>query len=213
MQKRFVVALCRAGMGSIILIAIIVQFMTSAQKTGFDPINFLSFFTIQSNILAAALLLLLAVSPTDQLHKPSTRYIRGAITLYMAVVGIVYVTLLANHPAALDTTVPWVNTVLHYIAPLYMVMDWILLPPQKRLHFSYALWWLVFPLVYLTYSLVRGHIIGWYPYPFLNVAIHGYGRVLPTCIAIAVVVAGLTRLLLIFHSPAQKNSRTQKIKK
>jgi hypothetical protein len=194
-------------MGSAILIAIIAQFMTSAQKAGFDPVNFLSFFTIQSNILAATLLLTLAASPMGQLLRPSTRYIRGAITLYMAVVGIVYVTLLANHPATLDTTLPWVNIILHYIAPLYVVMDWILQPPQTKLLFSRAVWWLVFPLLYLVYSLVRGHFTAWYPYPFLNVSLHGLGQVILTCVGIAIVVTGLTRLLLVFYS------RSPKIKK
>jgi len=27
---------------------------------------------------------------------------------------------------------------------------------------------MVFPLAYLVYSLVRGPIVGWYPYPFLD---------------------------------------------
>jgi membrane protease YdiL (CAAX protease family) len=28
--------------------------------------------------------------------------------------------------------------------------------------------WLAWPLVYLAYSLVRGAVVDWYPYPFLD---------------------------------------------
>ena len=38
--------------------------------------------------------------------------------------------------------------------------------------------WQVFPLLYLIYVLVRGAIVGWYPYPFLDPAkVNGYGNV------------------------------------
>ncbi len=59
-----------------------------------------------------------------------------------------------------------------------------------------------FPIVYLIYLLTRGAVVGWYPYPFLNPAPDGYGRVVVHVIAIVALflvtqwaVTASTRLL------------------
>ena len=76
---------------------------------------------------------------------------------------------------------------LHYIIPLAIAFDWIMDPPSRRISFRRALVWLVFPLGYLVYSLVRGPIAGWYPYPFLDPSIGGYGQIVVTSILILIV--------------------------
>jgi hypothetical protein len=53
------------------------------------------------------------------------------------------------------------------------------------LAFRHIGYWLLYPLVYLIYTLVRGAGTGWYPYPFLNPAtVDGYGVVVLYCAAI-----------------------------
>ena len=49
--------------------------------------------------------------------------------------------------------------------------------PVRRIGFRTALPWLGVPLVYVAYSLLRGPLVDWYPYPFLDPADGGYGRV------------------------------------
>ena len=73
----------------------------------------------------------------------------------------------------IDVAIVWVNILLHYIAPVYMLVDWILFPPYVRLKYIRSLWWLVFPLGYVVYSLVRGLLVDWYPYPFLDPTTNG----------------------------------------
>ena len=41
--------------------------------------------------------------------------------------------------------------------------------------------WLLYPLAYLVYTLIRGAEVDWYPFPFLDVSQHGYGGVLLNC--------------------------------
>jgi hypothetical protein len=41
-----------------------------------------------------------------------------------------------------------------------------------------ALVWLVYPLAWFAYTLIRGSVADWYPYPFVDVSRHGYGGVL-----------------------------------
>ncbi|MGA8046237.1 MAG: Pr6Pr family membrane protein, partial [Dermatophilaceae bacterium] len=66
------------------------------------------------------------------------------------------------------TAVPWDNTVLHYIVPVAMLVDYLLDRPRRRLSFRASLLWLIYPLAYAGYSLIRGAIVDWYPYPFLD---------------------------------------------
>lgn len=86
----------------------------------------------------------------------------------MAIVGIVFTALLRHED--LGSLLPWVNTVLHYVMPVAVVLDWLYQPPRTALSFRQTLLWLIFPLVYLSYVLIRGSIVDWYPYPFLNPA-------------------------------------------
>ena len=59
-----------------------------------------------------------------------------------------------------------------------------------------ALDWLIVPLAYFAYSLLRGAAVHWYPYPFLN-PMHpgGYGRVVIYAVVLAVFM-GLLALAI-----------------
>jgi hypothetical protein len=71
-----------------------------------------------------------------------------------------------------------VDNLLHVVVPLLFVLYWIIFTPKKTLHWKDILPWIIFPSVYLAYSLVRGEITHWYPYPFLNTSQLGYPKVL-----------------------------------
>ena len=65
----------------------------------------------------------------------------------------------------------------------------------------WAAWlWLVYPLVYFVYALLRGHLLGAYAYPFIDVAMLGYaqvfinaGGILLGFVAVALVLIGIDR--------------------
>lgn len=76
--------------------------------------------------------------------------------------------------ADLQLAVPCVDFVLHKLFPVIVVVDWIVDPPVTRLNFRQALVWLVYPLIWTGFTIVRGAIDGWYPYPFLDPANGGY---------------------------------------
>lgn len=61
--------------------------------------------------------------------------------------------------------------------------------------------WCVFPAAYLAYALIRGAMLGSYPYPFIDVLAIGYMRVAINSIGLLVLflalgysVLGLSRL-------------------
>jgi hypothetical protein len=150
--------------------------------------NFFSFFTIQSNIIVIAVLIAAGVWALRGGASGDLDMARGAATLYIVTVGIVFALLLSG--IDMPTAVPWTNTVLHYLMPVVVAADWLTDPPRQRIPLRRALLWLAFPLLWIGYTLVRGALVGWYPYPFLTPAVvGGYGGVAKYCMAIAVGMA------------------------
>ena len=96
----------------------------------------------------------------------------------MLITGVVFAVFLAGLQEELQTTIPWVDFVLHRLTPLVLFVDWLVDPPRRRLAWRMALVWLAYPVAYGAYSLARGAVVDWYPYPFLDVGEHGYGGVL-----------------------------------
>ena len=44
---------------------------------------------------------------------------------------------------------------------------------------------------WLAFTLIRGEGTGFYPYPFVDVSTHGYGRVLLNCLLVALLFLAL----------------------
>lgn len=164
--------------------AVVTEIATTVERGTFQAANFFSYFTIQNNIL---LIIAFLISAYFTARGRSPRWLdklRGATTVYIAVVGVGFAVLLSGLEGVELTAVPWDNTVLHYIMPVVGVIDLLVDRPKSKLRFAPSLLWLLLPVAYLAYSLIRGAIIDWYPYPFLNPSNHGY-------LGIAVASSGL----------------------
>ncbi|MDJ0378223.1 Pr6Pr family membrane protein [Cryobacterium sp. PH31-L1] len=183
MDKLFGIIRLVAAMA--VVAAIVGQFAYSAGQTAINPFNFFGYFTIQSNIIglvawAASARFILAGRAQPQWAI----YLRALATTVLAIVGVVYNTLLAN--AGLNSfNLQWYNDILHIIIPIYAVLDWILLADRPRLPLRRLWLLLIYPIVWLAVMLVRGATDGFVPYPFLDPA-SGYGSVALYCVLIAV---------------------------
>jgi hypothetical protein len=166
--------------------AIVTEIAVIVERGVWNPGNFFSFFTIESNILAVIAFLISAFAVYAKKKSKKVDYLRGAATFYMVVTGLVFAVLLSGIEGVALTAVPWDNVVLHYIIPIAVALDWIA-DQASRIAFKRALGWIAFPIAYLAYSLIRGPLVGWYPYPFLDPANGGYGKVLITAVVIAIV--------------------------
>jgi hypothetical protein len=197
------VRVCRAALGLLILAAVVYDFRRVSAQFNQTVGNYLSYFTIQSNLFAASVLLWGAVRPTG---RPALRAVlRGAAVLYLLITGIVYALLLAHLKASV---VPWVNFTLHRLAPVVLVLDWLVDPPGRAITWRRALLWVVYAPVYVGYSLLRGLATGWYPYPFLNPGkAGGYDAVAAWCGAITALGLVLTALLVLSGSRLRPAAR------
>lgn len=186
----------RALFALVAIAAITTEVVTLIERGKFEPFNFFSYFTVESNLFAAAILLLSAFAVQRGERQGWLDHLRGAAALYMLITGITFSVLLAGIEGAEFTAVPWDNFVLHYLMPIVMAVDWLIDPPAHRIEFRPALAWLAFPILYAVYSLIRGGIVGWYPYPFLDPDERGYLGVLVTSAFLIALAIGLIWLLL-----------------
>lgn len=146
-------------------------------------LNIFVYFTVQSNAVLAIVYGLAA------LGRVSVR-LRGAATLYIAITGSVYHLVLTNPGSPFFVVDPNANTLhnllLHTAAPLLAFADWLLLN-REPVRWWYAGLWLAYPLGYLAFALVRGAIVGEYPYPFVDAAQLGYGGVTISALVFALL--------------------------
>lgn len=138
-------------------------------------LRFWSYFTIQSNAL-----LLLAVLPLtrDPQHDGrGWRVLRLTSLLGITVTGLVYAVVLAPtlHPVGLGV---WTNAGLHYVAPPLALLGWLVLGPRPRVTAATVGGAMVWPLLWVAWTLGHGALTGWYPYPFLDAAAIGYAAAL-----------------------------------
>lgn len=180
----------RPAFAALALTALGVQFFSRSTESAFKALNFVSFFTVQSNLIAVAALTAAALGHRHDL-------LRGAAVLYLAITGLVFALLLSGLQEDLQLTIPWVDTVLHRVMPIVVVVDWLLDPPERRLGVREALTWLAFPVAWTTYTLVRGAVTGWYPYPFIDPGLHGAGRVAVNCAVILVGFVAVAALVVV----------------
>lgn len=161
-------------------------------------INFLSYFTILSNLLIA---LSLTFSILSNKAKISVFFsgisVQTAIALYIIVVGLVYNLILRD----IWTPTGWqliVDNLLHVLNPVLYILYWIFYSPKDKLNWKNGIYWTVFPIIYLLYSLIRGAIFKWYPYPFLNAENIGYQKVFMNVVLMIVLffIAGLLLIVI-----------------
>jgi hypothetical protein len=172
--------------------ALVTEVATLTARHRFNAADFFSYFTVEANTLAIVSLVLSAFASATGRTSRRLDYFRGAVTLFMTTTILIFIVLLSGYPSSELTAVPWDNTVLHYIMPIVIIIDWLIASRMAPITYRSALVWLAFPLAYLGYSLIRGPIAHWYPYPFMNPATHGYLGVAITSVVIAVILAGLT---------------------
>jgi len=120
MTGRSVGSALRLLMAAVVAAAIVTQ-LVNQLDVGASLVNFFSFFTIQSNIIGAVAVSVAALAGPAARGSVWLSQLRGAATLYMGVTGMIFSLLLSG--ADVQTPIPWVNSVLHYIFPLFIVVD------------------------------------------------------------------------------------------
>jgi hypothetical protein len=154
-------------------------------------IQTLSFFTIQSNLLVLVVAITLVVDPFRD--GRFWRVLRLDALLGITITGLVFDTILIRY---VDPT-GWqlVATIgFHYVAPWATLLGWLLFGPRPRIDRTTIAWASLWPVAWIVYTFVRGALVDWYPYPFLDVDKVGYPAALGVTAVVLAVAAALVAL-------------------
>jgi len=137
-------------------------------------VSYFSFFTILTNTLAASVLTCAADTPPSKARAFFLQpWVSSGIAVSIIVVGAAYSLLLRQlwQPEGLQ----WLaNEILHDVMPVLFTLYWWFYVPKGLLRVSHIGLWMLYPLLYFAYILLRGHLLGVYPYPFVDVEKLGY---------------------------------------
>jgi len=164
-------------------------------------VRFFSFFTVWTNTLVVVALSCALTHRTSAVQ----RFFRlpavcSGIAASIVLVGLAYNVLLRHlwQPEGWQ----WIaDELLHDVMPLAFLVYWWLYVPKGVLRFRHVLLWILYPVAYFSYVLLRGSYIGDYMYPFINVGNIGYveaftnaGGILMGFIAISLALLGVDKL-------------------
>lgn len=167
-----------------------------APSIGVTIAHFLSFFTIQTNVLIVLLMLLPALAPSSRVsHLLSRPSVRTAVASYSAVTAIIYLLLLRNigQDYGLERLADWI---LHYVTPTMAIIDWLVCVPKGQLRWRHCVRILIYPALYCASTFLYSAATGWYPYPFFNARL-GHGQLVRNSVAVVGLVVALPLLFLI----------------
>lgn len=212
LYRLFFLFVCEAG--------IILQYAGMAGKGDLRMLT--AYYTILSNILCFIYFAVLVIAQ----RKKENALIRGAVTMCITVTGLVYHFMLGGfmgtaagagvHVTALSVS----NILVHYVVPILVILDYFLFVPKGQYKSLYPLAWLVLPYAYFAFSMVRAEVstrtftgfgaTSRYPYPFLDVDLYGWDKVLLIVLAVTVAFIALGYIVYVLDRLLGKNLSTSR---
>ncbi|MHB8209187.1 Pr6Pr family membrane protein [Mucilaginibacter sp.] len=158
-------------------------------------VKYFSFFTIQVNILVTACAICMLFSPKSLWGKFFSRIsVISALTVYIIIVSLIYNLVLRQiwNPQGLQK---FGDELLHVVMPGLFILFWIFCTSKQNLKWNVGLW-LIYPLIYAAYIIIRGTLTGAYPYPFMDAGNLGYVKVFLNTGGLVIVFLSFSLLLV-----------------
>ena len=198
--------LCEAG--------ILLQYAAVSQSGNAAMLS--CYYTVLSNILCFVYFAVLVVAQ----RKKENPLVKGSVTMCIAVTGIVYHFLLDGmmeaNAASVSPVLDAGNFLVHTVVPVMVVLDYFLFFPKGQYKSLHPIAWLVLPYLYfgfiwlraeISYSLFSGFggAKSRYPYPFLDVDLYGWDKVLLIVLGITVAFLALGYIAYVLDRLLGKN--------
>ncbi|MBA1296831.1 hypothetical protein G7025_26115 [Pseudomonas lurida] len=203
-MKRYAAAAALAGWVGLAIQQYLIFYSrwTSGASLMGGLINFFSFFTVLTNTLAVVVLSYALVNrPSAARRFFLAPAVSSGIAVSIVVVGLAY-NLLLRHLWQPEGFQFIADELLHDVMPVLFAVYWWRYVPKGQLRFTHIGLWVIYPLVYFGYALLRGDLLGQYQYPFIDVSTLGYpqvfvnaGGILAGFVLIAAVVVGVDKSL------------------
>lgn len=186
------------AIGAFALVLRIVLSFIDGAAAGTMPlwtvVGYLSFFTILTNLFLVLIYLSDVTTTAGWLGWFREQTTRTMMAGLMVLVMVFYHVMLSGLWAP-EGWYKAADVLLHYVTPIFYVLWWWIFSDHGQVRMRNIPMMLVPSLAYVIYTLVRGAIIGTYPYPIFEAGRLGYPQVL---INTAVVALALVVLFAVF---------------
>lgn len=182
------------------LYALPVQFyllLKSPEFTFFSAaVRFFSFFTITTNsivFISTTMLLFGGKCKINSFFRKCTTI--TAITVYILIVGIVF-NLLLRQIVDLKGHHLIVSEIFHTVVPVLFFFYWLFFVSPEKISFKVILFWLLYPIIYIVYTLFHGILTNFYPYPFIDATKLGFKTAIVNGLFILLAFVILSAILI-----------------
>ncbi|HNZ28100.1 MAG TPA: Pr6Pr family membrane protein [Spirochaetota bacterium] len=127
--------------------------------------NMLSYFTIQSNLIIAATYILNMITSGKNVQWMSA--LKSCALLWILITGVVFHFMLSKFYKP-EGIFAYSNFILHYVTPVGMLLNWLIFEEKGRFKYSFSIFWVLYPILYVIISQFRAILDGFYPYWFIN---------------------------------------------
>ena len=170
MNPRVAVAGARFIFALVELVSLVARYIWGLETPSFAPGNFFAYLTIQSNISFMVVCVVGGiVALKSAADPPWLTNLHAVVLSWILVAGIVFAILVqqaGERGFALE--VPWSDQILHFWLPAFALLEWIISRGRGRSQWRMILLTVGYPVVWGVITLVRGAVVGWYPYFFLD---------------------------------------------
>jgi len=154
--------------------------------------RFVSYFTIQSNLLVAVASVMLARHPDRT--TPWLRILRLAGLVGITATAVVHFFLL--RPLLDLDGADWAaDKLLHMVVPALAILVWVIAGPRPMVRGRDVVLAMAWPAAWLVWTLVVGQLSGWVPYPFLDTDAEGWASVAVACVGVLVLMLAVFALV------------------
>ncbi len=191
--------LLQIGIAAIAWFAVILQLYLQIvnRKTEVSEaiIRFFSYFTILTNIMVAVCFSSLSLQQGKAFRFFNKPGVTTAVTVYIAIVGLVYNLVLRSlwAPQGLQLLV---DNLLHSVTPLLTLIYWFVYTSTKEINWKEPVAWMLYPLFYLIYVMIRGSFSDFYPYFFIDVSKLGYSTAFTNAVYVTLSFLFVSYLLI-----------------
>jgi len=179
-----------------VLFMIIPSISTAILTANLEGIGFMfSTYTFQTNLWVVSWITI-AVLYSKKEEKPFILgpIVHGAVVLYITITLVLFALLLQMYYLPSDPKEIIVNLFAHYLVPILFIIDWVLNQKDEKYEKKFALYWLIYPYIYLAYSAILELTISVNIYYFISLRL---GLLLIVIVAVLTVsFYGFARLLI-----------------
>lgn len=207
--------LARVLAGGLMIAAVLLQLGVSLtywhriglRDVGSRVVDFFSAFTHDGVLGGGIVLVVAGVVLLARGAVPTwSSVLRLAFLPSVLIAGLVYNLLLRLLPVPAGSQLDWANEVLHVVAPLAVLLDWIVIVGPRPLPWRAAAVVAVLPIAWLAWTFLRAPLVPdeiehtpyYYPYGFLDPHIAGWAPVvrLVAVLLLLAVVLGVLGVLV-----------------